>query len=243
MFDETTPAGAMPVAAGATPVQSYPVGPVWSTYRLPHPGSIGARAVGVCFEGEPAAGGATPPPPAPPAAPPAPPVDPPAPPATGEPEIGEAGRRAIAAERKTAKEAQDALKTAQTELDALKAAGLSESEKAVKEATAAATAAERARWQTSIRAVRVEAALRVAGATNETLLDLALRSDLIAALKVDEAGKVTDLDKAVEQLRKDIPEMFGPATPGAPTRGAQPGPAPTGAKDLESAIAAHYAKH
>jgi hypothetical protein len=196
---ETTPAGATPVVAGATPAQSAP--------------SDGA-----------------------------PPTTPPTPPATGEPEIGEAGRRAIAAERKTAKEAQDALKAAQTELETLKAAGLSESEKAVKEATNAATAAERAKWQTSIRAVRVEAALRVAGATNETLLDLALRSDLITALKVDEAGKVTDLDKAVEQLKKDIPEMFVAPVPGGPTRGAQPGPAPTGAKDLESAIAAHYQK-
>ena len=196
---EPTPAGATPVVAGATPVQSAPPDGAPST-------------------------------------------TPPTPPATGEPEIGEAGRRAIAAERKTAKEAQDALRAAQTELDALKAAGLSESEKAVKEATNAATAAERAKWQTSIRAVRVEAALRVAGATNETLLDLALRSDLISALTVDEAGKVTDLDKAVEQLKKDIPEMFVSPVPGSPTRGAQTGQ-PTGAKDLESAITAHYAKH
>ncbi len=242
MPQTTTPAGAMPVVAGATPAQSYPVGPAWATYRLPFPGSIGARAAGVCFEGEPGSG-ATPPAGTAPATPPAgaPPATPPTPPATGDPEIGEAGRRAIAAERKTAKEAQDALKAAQTELETLKAAGLSESEKAVKEATNAATAAERAKWQTSIRAVRVEAALRVAGATNETLLDLALRSDLISALKVDEAGKVTDLDKAVEQLKKDIPEMFVSPVPGGPTRGAQTG-APAQPANLEEAIAAHY-KH
>lgn len=164
------------------------------------------------------------------------------PPATGEPEIGEAGKRAIAAERKAAREAMDALRAAQAELETLKAAGLSESEKAVKEAANAATAAERAKWQTSIRAVRVEAALRVAGATNETLLDLALRSDLISALKVDEAGKVTDLDKAVEQLKKDIPEMFATPVPGGPTRGVPIG-APTQAKTLEEAVAAHYTQH
>lgn len=164
-------------------------------------------------------------------------------PATGDTDaLGEAGKKAIAAERKAAKEAQDALRAAQTELEALRAAGLSESEKAIKEATNAATAAERAKWQTSIRSVRVEAALRVAGATNETLLELALRSDLISALKVDESGKVTDLDKAVEQLKKEIPEMFTQAGAGGPTRGAQTG-APAQAKDLESAIAAHYAKH
>jgi len=164
-------------------------------------------------------------------------------PATGDPDaLGEAGKRAIAAERKVAKDAQDALRVAQTELETLRAAGLSESEKAVKEATNAATAAERAKWQASIRSVRVEAALRVAGATNETLLDLALRSDLIAGLKVDEAGKVTDLDKAVEQLKKDIPEMFTRPGTGTVTAGAQTGQAPRAA-DLESAIAAHYTKH
>jgi hypothetical protein len=243
MARTTTSVGAIPIAAGATPTQSYPTGPVWAAYRVPHLGSIGAREAGVCFEGEPGSG-ATPPAGTPPATPPTgnPPTTPPTTPATGEPEIGEAGRRAIAAERKTAKEAQDALRAAQTELETLKAAGLSESEKAVKEATNAATAAERAKWQTSIRAVRVEAALRVAGATNETLLDLALRSDLISALKVDEAGKVTDLDKAVEQLKKDIPEMFISPSAGAPTRGAQTG-APAQPANLEEAIAAHYTKH
>lgn len=174
---------------------------------------------------------------------PAPEANVPTPPATGEPEVGDAGKRAIAAERKAAREAQDALKAAQAELETLRAAGLSESEKAIKEASNAATAAERAKWQTSIRTVRVESALRVAGATNETLLDLALRSDLIAALKVDEAGNVTDLDKAVEQLKKDIPEMFAPARIGTTTGGAQPGPAPMDPKDLESAVAGYYTKH
>ena len=164
-------------------------------------------------------------------------------PATGDADaLGEAGKKAIAAERKAAKDAQDALRAAQAELEALKAAGLSETDKAIKEATNAATAAERAKWQTSIRSVRVEAALRVAGATNETLLELALRSDLISGLTVDESGKVTDLDKAVEQLKSDIPEMFTQGGAGGPTRGAQTG-APSHAKDLESAIAAHYAKH
>ena len=164
-------------------------------------------------------------------------------PATGDTDaLGEAGKKAIAAERKAAKEALDALRAAQAELEALKAAGLSETEKAIREATNAATAAERAKWQTSIRSVRVEAALRVAGATNETLLELALRSDLIAGLKVDESGKVVDLDKAVEQLKSDIPEMFTQGGAGGPTRGAQTG-APAQAKDLESAIAAHYTKH
>jgi hypothetical protein len=164
-------------------------------------------------------------------------------PATGDPELGEAGKRAIAAERKAAKEATERATALQGELDTLKAAGLSDSEKAIKEATNAATAAERAKWQSSIRSVRVEAALRVAGATNETLLDLALKSDIIAALKVDDAGKVVDLDKAVEQLKKDIPEMFAPTGPGTVTRGVQTG-AGAGPKTLEESVAAHYsAKH
>jgi hypothetical protein len=231
----------MPVAAGAMPTQSYPTGPVWAAYKLPFPGAIGAREAGVCFEGE-AGAAIAPAAPATPA-PPAVPAAPATPPATGDPELGEAGKKAIAAERKSAKEATDRATAAEAELATLKAAGLSESEKAIKEATTAATAAERAKWQSSNRSLRVEAALRVAGATNETLLDLALRSDLITTLKVDEAGKVTDLDKAVEQLKKDIPEMFAPTGPGTVTRGVQTAPAGQ-AKTLEEAVASHYsAKH
>ena len=238
MPDTTMPGGAMPLAAGATPAQSYPVGPQWAPYRLPF--GIDARGVGVCFEGE---GGATPPaPPAPPATPPATPPAPPAPPATGDAELGEAGRKAIATERKAARDAQDALKAAQTELETLKAAGLTESEKAIKDAAKTATEVERAKWQSSIREVRVEAALRVAGASNEKLLALALRSDLISTLTVDAAGKVEGLDKAVEQLKADIPEMFAAQTPGGPTRGPQTGNPPA-AKSLEAAVAAHYTKH
>jgi predicted nucleic acid-binding Zn-ribbon protein len=161
-------------------------------------------------------------------------------PATGDPEaLGEAGKKALDLMKSERNAAQQGFKAAQAELETLRAAGLSESEKAIKEATNAATAAERAKWQSSIRAVRVEAALRVAGATNETLLDLALRSDLIVALKVDDAGKVTDLDKAVEQLKKDIPEMFASAGPGTVTRGVQTGSG-TSAKTLEEAVAGHY---
>jgi hypothetical protein len=246
MSETTIPAGAMPVAVGAMPTQSYPIGPAWAAYRLPFPGAIGAREAGVCFDGEagaataPATPPATPPPATPPAAPPVTPTAP----ATGDddPGLGEAGKKAIAAERKAAREAQDALKAAQTELETLKSATLSDSEKAIKEASNAATAAERAKWQSSIRSVRVEAALRVAGATNETLLDLALKSDLITALKVDEAGKVTDLDKAVEQLKKDIPEMFAPTGPGTVPRGPQTSPAGQ-AKTLEEAVAGHYQQH
>jgi hypothetical protein len=210
-----------------------------------------AREVGVCFEGEPA-GGANPPAAAPPATPPpapppaTPPATPPAPPATGEPAdpegLGEAGKKALREERAAKKAAEDALATAQAELDALRTSTLSDQEKAIKEAGTTAAAAERAKWQASIRSVRVESALRVAGATNEKLLDLALRSDLITGLKVDETGKVTDLDKAVTQLKTDIPEMFTEPTPGAPTRGAQPG-SPAEAKDLESAVAGYYTKH
>ncbi len=240
MSETTKSGGAMPLEVGAMPTQSYPTGPAWAAYRLPFPGAIGAREAGVCFDGEP--GSATPPPPppatTPPAATPPPAVTPP--PATGDPELGEAGKKAIAAERAAAKEATARATAAEAELATLKAAGLSDSEKAIKEATNAATAAERAKWQSSIRAVRVEAALRVAGATNEMLLDLALKSDVIAALKVDEAGKVLELDKAVEQLKKDIPEMFAAAGSGTPTRGVQTGSGHR-AETTEQAVADYYA--
>jgi hypothetical protein len=248
MEPTTTSAGAMPVAEGAMPSQSYPTGPVWAAYRLPFPGSCGARDAGVCFEGE-AAGAtsaagatgaaATTSTAATTAAAPAATTTAAAP-ATGEAELGEAGKKAIAAERKAAKEATDRAKALEDELTALKAAGLSDSEKAIKAAEHTATAAERAKWQSAIREVRAESALRVAGATNDRLLELALRSPSIVDLKVDDSGKVIDLDKAVEQLKKDIPEMFAAAgTAGGPTRGVQTAPAGQ-AKTLEEAIAGYY---
>jgi hypothetical protein len=244
MNEQTTPAGAMPVAAGAMPTQSYPVGPGWAAYRLPFLTSISARDAGVWFEGEPAAG-ATPAAPGTPAAPP--PTTPPAsqppspPPATGEPELGEAGKKAIAAERKTAKEAQEALKTAQDELEALKAASLTDSEKAIKTAKTEAAAEERAKYETMLRRAGVRSELRAKG-LSEGLAELALKDDRFSALKVDADGRVAEVDKAVEAFLKDYPEMVKPAGAGTVTTGAQTGQAAQ-AKDLESAIAAHYTKH
>jgi len=245
MTDTTTPGSAMLPAAGATLAQSYPIGPGWAAYRLPFPTSISARDAGVWFEGE--AGEATSTASATqttttPATTTAPPqVTTTAPPATGDAELGEAGKKAIAAERKAAKDAQDALKVAQTELETLRTASQTDQEKALATAKREAAAEERAKYETMLRRAGVRSELRAKG-LSELLAELALKDDRFSVLKVDEGGRVTDVDKAVEAFLKDFPEMVKPAAAGTVTTGAQTGQ-PAQAKDLESAVAAHYTKH
>lgn len=167
----------------------------------------------------------------------------PPPPATGE-EIGEAGKRAIAAERKAAKEAQDALKATQGELEALRATTLTDHEKELSTAKREAAAETSAKFEIKLIRADLRGRLKAAGVANDALVELALKSDAFAGVKLDEEGRVVDGDKLIEALKKETPELFAaPAGPGngTVTAGVQTmTPAP--AKDLESAIAAHYKK-
>jgi hypothetical protein len=163
------------------------------------------------------------------------------PPATGEPEIGEAGKKAIAAERTAAKEATKRAETAERELETLRTAGQTDQEKALTTAKREAAAEERAKFETMLRRAGVRSELRAKG-LSESLAELALKDDRFAVLKVDDGGRVTDVDKAVEAFLKDFPEMVAPAHPGTVTAGAQTG-APAQPANLEAAIAAHYTKH
>lgn len=233
---------------GARPDHRYPVGPVWAPYRLPFAGARGLidpRLAGVAFEGEPGGDGATPPAGQPPATPPATP--PTAPPATGAPDpdadgmTTDAGRRALAAERKRAAELQK-------RVEELEGQTASDAEKATKQAVKDAVSERDTYWAERIRRSEARSALRAAGVTNDKDLDLAANAPEFAALTVDEQGTVTDLAKAVEQFKKDHPAIFAapaPAVPpGAPTRGPQNG---TGApadrpKGLSEAVAAHFAR-
>jgi hypothetical protein len=164
-------------------------------------------------------------------------------PATGD-ELGEAGKKAIAAERKAAKEAQDALKAAQDELEALRATTLTDQEKALNAAKREAAAEVSAKYDSKLIRADLRGRLKAAGMANDALVELALKSDAFAGVKLDEEGRVIDGDKLIEALKKETPELF--ATPAGPgngtvTAGAQTG-APVPPKDLESAILAHYTK-
>ena len=89
----------------------------------------------------------TDPPPAdtPPADPPAPPAN--EPPATGDDELGEAGKKALAAERKAARDALARANAAEAKLQAIEDAGKSELQKATDAAAKAQREAEQTRQE------------------------------------------------------------------------------------------------
>lgn len=224
MNDQTTPAGAMPVAASAMLAQSYPSGPVFAAYRLPYPGAPGAREAGVCFEGEPGTGGATPPaggtPPTPPAGDPPPP--PPTPPATGDPgDLGDAGKRALAEERAARKAAEKLAADNAKRIEELENASKSDSEKAIAQAKKDGAAEVLVRVHDQVRRSEVKAALTAAG-INPSVLDLATKADEFAALKVSDDGEVEGLAAAVEAFKKARVDLFTkPAAAGSADGGAR----------------------
>lgn len=234
-------AGAKPGESATRTQHSYPTGPAWAGYRLPFAGAAGVspRDVGIVFEGEPG-GGANPPPANP--EPPKPP-DPTPPPAKGpdDPELGDAGKEAIRRERENAKAEKDRADKLQEELDAFRAAGQSDQEKAIEAARREAAKATATEYEGRIRRAEVRSALRAAGITNDKTLTLAVNAPEFASLKVADDGSVTDIGSTVESFKKDYPEMFAkaPAPAGAGvTRGAQSGGEPERPKTLSDAITA-----
>lgn len=237
-------AGATPVAGGAMPSQSYPTGSVFAAYRLPYPGAIGAREAGVCFEGEPA-GGATPPadgaPPTPPAG--AAPAEPPTPPATGDGALGDAGKRALEAERTARKSAEDRAKAAETERDELKAATQSDTEKAIADARKAGADETSTKLHGQIRYAKVEAALSAAG-IKPSVMDLAVKADEFATLKVNDKGEVAiveGLDEAIKEFKTKRGDLFGAASGDGSADGGARGNQPSPTATLEDAVNAQYA--
>ena len=162
-------------------------------------------------------------------------------PATGEPEIGDAGKRAIDAMKAERNAADARAKAAERELETLRTASQTDQEKLLSTAKREAAAEERAKFETMLRRAGVRSELRAKG-LSEALAELALKDDRFTTLKLDDGGRVTDVDKAVEAFLKDFPEMVTPAGPGGPTRGPQTSQ-PEQPRDLESAISAHYTKH
>ena len=160
-------------------------------------------------------------------------------PATGEDDLGEAGKKILRELRSAERDAQRRAETAEKELADLRSATQTDGEKALAQARREAAAEERAKFETKLRRAEVRSALRSAGLANDALLELAMKSDLFATLAVDDEGRVTDLDKAIAQLRKDAPELFAAALAGTVTRGVQT-PQPDRPRDLESSIRDHY---
>lgn len=142
-------------------------------------------------------------------------------PATGEDDLGEAGKKVLRELRSAEREAQRRAEAAEQELADLRSATQTDQEKALGQARREAAAEERAKFETKLRRTEVRSALRSAGLANDSLVELAMKSDLFAALAVDDDGRVSDLDKAVSAFKKDAPEMFAIAGTGTVTRGVQ----------------------
>lgn len=171
--------------------------------------------------------------------PPATTTPPTTPPAMGAAELGDAGQRAIAAERTRADEAERRAKAAEEQLTKLTEAGQSDHEKAIAQAKREASVEERTRWQAHIRHTEVRSALRSAGLANDKSLALAATAPEFAKLKVTDEGTVEQVAETVEAFKKDYPEMFGvPATPGpgGPWGGAAGGGGKQQPDTLEGAV-------
>jgi hypothetical protein len=187
----------------------------------------------------PVAGGATPPQtPAQPAAT-TPPATPAAP-ATGDDDgLGEAGTRALKAERDARAAAERERDDAKRQLEELENASRSDHEKAIAQAKKDGAAEALTKVQATVRRSEVRAALSAAGLSS-SMLDLASKADEFAALKVNDEGEVQGLEQAIADFKKAMPDLFKaqPAAGGrAPDFGGGPrGSAPGANHDMNALI-------
>jgi hypothetical protein len=124
--------------------------------------------------------------------------------------LGDAGKRALDAVRAERRAAEDRAKRAEAELEQLRAASLSEHDKAIAQARKEATAETERTWSARLRSAEVARALQAAGATPDAL-DLAVLDPSFAALAIDDEGRVDGLDAAVAAFRKARPSLFAVA--------------------------------
>lgn len=174
---ETISAGATPVVAGATPVQSAPT------------------------QGEPTTATVI------------------------DDQLGDAGRRALQAERQAARDAAKRAEAAERELEALRTATQSEQEKALAAARKEGAAEAAAKADGRVRRAEVRRALAAAGCVD---VDIAAMAGDFGELAVTEDGDVVDLDKTVNGFRSTHPALFAPKRPtgsadaGSPTSAGAP---------------------
>jgi hypothetical protein len=193
----------------------------------------------------PAAGGATPPQTPPAASAPAPqPV--PAPTPAAEPSapddaagLGDAGKRALDAMKAERNAAVTAAKAAERELEQLRAANQTDSEKAIAAARKAGADEVTERLHARVRRAETKLALARAGAVPSLIEDLAGAAEF-SGLKVDDADQVAGLDDAIKAHRSRVPDAYrAPAAPGpGSVDGGPRAPGTPRATDLASAVAA-----
>jgi len=186
----------------------------------------------------PVAGGATPP--QTPATPAAPASGGTTTPATGDPDgLGDAGKRAIQQERDAAAAAKRERDEFKRQLEELQNASKTDQEKALVAAKNEGKAEVLGKYEAAVRRSEVRAALSAAGIAS-SVLDLAVRADEFAGLKVTDDGDVDGLQAAVDAFKKAKPDLFGKAGAGngaAPDFGGGPrGTAAGAGTDVNSLI-------
>jgi hypothetical protein len=153
--------------------------------------------------------------------------------------LGDAGKRALDAMKAERNAAIAAAKAAERELEQLKAASLSESEKAIAAARKAGADEVTDRLHARVRRAETKLALAAAGATPSLIEDLANAAEF-AALRIDENDQVIGLDDAVKAHKARVPDAYrAPATPGpGSVDGGPRAPGAPRATDLATAVAA-----
>lgn len=147
----------------------------------------------------------------------------PPPPATGEDQLGDAGKRAIAAERQAAATAKAEAAALRAELEELKRTTMSDSEKALDAAKIAGRNEATATLQAQI--LRTEVRVAAAGKMKNPA-DAAQMLDL-SKFTVAEDGTVDTkaIESAIDELVKDKPYLAGATPAGSGDGGARGNPA------------------
>lgn len=129
--------------------------------------------------------------------------------------LSDPGKQALDRMKAARKAAEDRAKTAEAELEKLRTATLSETERAIAEAKAAGASEATAKADARVRRAEIRTALTAAG-VNPKLLDIVAKADEFGELTVTDDGGVEGLKDAVSAFKKANPDLFGvAATPGA----------------------------
>jgi hypothetical protein len=132
-----------------------------------------------------------------------------------------------------------AAKAAERELEQLRAANQTDSEKAIAAARKAGADEVTERLHARVRRAETKLALARAGAVPSLIEDLAGAAEF-SGLKVDDADQVAGLDDAIKAHRSRVPDAYrAPAAPGpGSVDGGPRAPGTPRATDLASAVAA-----
>jgi len=158
---------------------------------------------------------------------------------SAEAALGDAGKKALKAERDARKEAERRAAAAEREAEELRTANQTEQEKAISEAKKTAAAEERGKWEGLIRRTRVESALTTAGCIDPALASLAPD---FADLKVTDMGTVDEMDSVIEKFKEAHPTLFAArAAGGSADQGVKPNNTTKKPASLEEAVSAAIA--